>query len=491
MLEEVVRQFGADLLEVLVAPQGLGVVVGGVAIRDPFDVEPAAAGALVLLVGVDPDGPEAADVVRGLGGAAAVVVRGTVARPEPLVEAAREAGVALLATRWPLPWTHLYVLLAGSLPETGVADGGRDLGGVPPGDLPALADAVAAALDRPVVMVDTQWRLLAYSAIPGQWSDDLHREMILGRAVPAGSAPPHTRRVVLGDGRARRFDFGEHSRIGVGIRTGAEPRGMLWVLEGRQPLPDERLPLVEEFARLAGVHLGRARAARTAARERFSELTARALDGEATCAELGLDPHAGLAVVAIGALVPMAGEALLDGIATYLEAYRRVPACVLRGETVHCLLSAPAAGVRETVVSLARRAGGRHRLAAGVGGRVTAPGDLPTSLRHAVLALGVVREHPADPPVATVDEVRVRAALAEVHELLNDHPDLLVHDIAALEEWAAVWVEEHGDVRAAAARLGVHPNTLRYRLRKLVESGADLTDPDMRYVAWIRRRFSL
>jgi DNA-binding PucR family transcriptional regulator len=44
-------------------------------------------------------------------------------------------------------------------------------------------------------------------------------------------------------------------------------------------------------------------------------------------------------------------------------------------------------------------------------------------------------------------------------------------------------------VAAAAAALHTHPNTFRYRLRRLTEvGGIDLTDPDARFAAMLELR---
>jgi DNA-binding PucR family transcriptional regulator len=43
------------------------------------------------------------------------------------------------------------------------------------------------------------------------------------------------------------------------------------------------------------------------------------------------------------------------------------------------------------------------------------------------------------------------------------------------------WLRHPGDPRAAARELRIHPNTLRYRMRKLLELvPLDLDDPDVR-----------
>jgi DNA-binding PucR family transcriptional regulator len=50
-------------------------------------------------------------------------------------------------------------------------------------------------------------------------------------------------------------------------------------------------------------------------------------------------------------------------------------------------------------------------------------------------------------------------------------------------------VDALGDVRAAAARLHVHPNTLRYRVRRAAElTGLDLDDPLVRLFASLQLR---
>lgn len=52
-----------------------------------------------------------------------------------------------------------------------------------------------------------------------------------------------------------------------------------------------------------------------------------------------------------------------------------------------------------------------------------------------------------------------------------------------------VWLDCQGDVGAAATRLQVHANTLRYRLRRAQERfGLDLEDPDVRLSMWLQLR---
>lgn len=531
-LAQVLERIGPALADVVTAPQGTGVAVSGPAIHDLLDPAPPRPGSLVLLVGVEPAAPAAAAAIGRLAGASAVVIRGATADVALLAPAAAAAGVALVALHTALSWSHLHMQAERameaadrvSIPPGGAAG---DLGSAPVGDLPALVNAIAAVLDRPVAIIDTQWQLLAYSTVAGQWIDDLQREVILTRVVPVANAPQQTRRLLLTGVHAMHFTTdtadGPIWRIGAGIRAGREPLGMMWVLEGHERLPDDRLVLVEEYARVAGAHLARARTARTAARRLRAELVGQALDGNpeepgrarAACRRLGLDPDAGIAVVAIGALRPTPGatgmdETVLDAVAAYLDAYRRAAACVLRDDTVYCLMPAPEqrswAGLRDVVDGLVRSVGGGRRLVAAVGGRVTGVEALGRSRRHADLALAALRADPrADPRVdlrtdlrtdlrgraaVTIEEMRPAAALHELRTLLAEHPELLVHEPHGdLDDAAAsvlAHIDAHGDVRAAAGVLGVHPNTLRYRVRRLAEAGTDLADPATRLMAWIR-----
>src|SRR5689334_16641586 len=108
-LAEVVASLGVGVLDVVAAPAGVDVSVEHIELFD--STHPAArAGALVLGVGVDPAARTAVDVIATLAdaGATGIVVKGEAAR---LVTAARDAGVALLATAPEMDWGQLHALL--------------------------------------------------------------------------------------------------------------------------------------------------------------------------------------------------------------------------------------------------------------------------------------------------------------------------------------------------------------------------------------------
>jgi DNA-binding PucR family transcriptional regulator len=99
-----------------------------------------------------------------------------------------------------------------------------------------------------------------------------------------------------------------------------------------------------------------------------------------------------------------------------------------------------------------------------------------------------------------IDEVRSHAALIELLDLVAAHPPLrhgAVRDLARHDRdhgtffiaMLRAYLDCHGEVARAAAELGIHPNTLRYRLRRLAQvARISLDDPDERLVASVQLR---
>jgi DNA-binding PucR family transcriptional regulator len=72
---------------------------------------------------------------------------------------------------------------------------------------------------------------------------------------------------------------------------------------------------------------------------------------------------------------------------------------------------------------------------------------------------------------------------------------LLAHDRehhTCYAESLSAYLDAFGDVNRAASTLNIHPNTLRYRVRRVAEiCGLDLDDPDERLMAAIQLRTSM
>ncbi len=110
-----------------------------------------------------------------------------------------------------------------------------------------------------------------------------------------------------------------------------------------------------------------------------------------------------------------------------------------------------------------RRAAAAYRLAAAGG----APGGLVVAEDHlATLLLAADRGLAAD----------LAASRLAPLEALADGPR------ARLTDTLRAWLDRPGQVQAVAAELGVHPQTVRYRVRQLRELfGARLEDPEARF----------
>ncbi len=83
-------------------------------------------------------------------------------------------------------------------------------------------------------------------------------------------------------------------------------------------------------------------------------------------------------------------------------------------------------------------------------------------------------------------------AAAEEQTPTGPYQRLLVHDREHGSELVATlraYLDAFGDVNLASARVHVHANTFRYRLKRLVEiSGLDLADPDARLTVTLQMR---
>jgi len=140
------------------------------------------------------------------------------------------------------------------------------------------------------------------------------------------------------------------------------------------------------------------------------------------------------------------------------------------------------------------------RLVVGIGSSVDQLEDVPRSRHAAERAVEVLAHRPEGVRIAHIEDVREHAALLELLELAENRPslregavaDLAAHDAEHGSDLVGTlrgYLDCHGDIGKAAASLSVHPNTLRYRLRRLQEiAGINLADPDARLVYELQLR---
>jgi hypothetical protein len=533
-LGRVLDDLGTTLLELVHGDADQAFDIGGVAIHDPLEEPVLPQHALVLGVGLhEPE--EIARLLRTLGRheAAGLVLRAPVALSADLAAAAGEAGVALLGLTRGASWAQLAAILRSLLAEGDVGDAGPEtLGGIPSGDLFALANAVAALLDAPVTIEDRGSRVLAFSGRQDE-ADPSRVETILGRRVPERYARLITERGVFRDlYRSDRPVYVEPPpggldgfcvpRVAMAVRAGDEVLGSIWAAV-REPLSADRTRALCDASRLVALHMLRIRAGADVERRLRTDLLSTALEGGAGAREalnrLGL---ADQPVVVLALATPESAEAersigtdtgraterqrLCDGLAMHLSAVHPRCAAALVGDVVYGLVPVVRAddGERRAVhiaADFLDRVGDRTRAVVGVGPVARDTAGLSGARASADRALRVLRTGTGgERRVARLADVHVEALLLELRDLVaarGDRPTgpvarLLAYDgrhNAKLTPTLRAWLDAFGDVPAAAVAMHVHPNTFRYRLRRLAEvGGIDLADPEARFAAMLQLR---
>jgi len=508
---------GDGILQVLAAPKLLDVVVGEIVIHDPAEPLRAEPGDVVLAVGVHADRREAVELVEGAGraGAAAVVVKCSDHGSEHVIDAAQRSGVALLGAVSEIGWGQLHALLR-TARSAGGPDPARPAAAV--GDLFALANAVAAMVGGPTTIEDPQSTVLAYSS--GDASiDEPRRDTILGRRVPdQWLARLRTdgvfRRLWASDGVVR-IDYPDvpelRPRLAIAVRAGTEILGSIWVLEGDRVLGPDAAAALQDAARIAALHLLRHQSSEDLARRQRAETLRAALEGrlapELLEDSLGRGPVTVLAFElgpATGAELALHVERAVNVIALQGEAYRRGTACVAIGNIVYMLLPTAPRGPETARVDLVRLANDivervaaslHIALRAGISSTLASSRDLPTGRAEADNVVRALLETGDARVVAHIDDVRSHVTLLELRRRADEIMSgkvarMIEHDEGhntAYAETLKAYLDAFGDVGRAAQAVNVHANTLRYRLRRLVELfGIDLEDPVERLVAHLQ-----
>lgn len=507
---------GAEAVTALCLPSGRQTLVGAPVIYGSDEPMIAFDGALLLVTGK----PEAALLERAASaGVAAVVVRGGLGDPAPLVETARSTGVALLAAAPGLSWGQLYALVDALLAVVAPA---ADLGGVQAADLFALANQVATRVGGAVAIEDLAMRVLAYSTVGGQQIDELRREGILGRRVPEHPTHPEEYAAVLRSEEAVwSYEPREYlPRLAIAVRARGEALGTIWVVQADTPLEPDAAAVLAEAAKTAAPHLARISLAADEARRTRDEWLGWLLRGVGPVGELatsfGLHPDEPVAVVAIGTreAEPRTAQSTPrrtdifaathagDLLRTAYAAYRiraavgavdgRAYAIVAAGSTAPLLRRITA----DTLGQITDRLGGEWR--AGIGRTVGSVAQTPISARQAGEALRAMCGPFAGGEVGGHEELSAALFLLDVAGSMKTRPALLGEPLSLVVQHDArhgtdyvhslrVWLAAHYDVPRAAETLSLHPNTLRYRLRRIGELIA-LDDPDVRLVLALQLR---
>ncbi|MEU4491937.1 helix-turn-helix domain-containing protein [Streptomyces sp. NPDC023998] len=537
-LRQLLTTLGEPVLELQAAPKGLDVEVREVGIldlEDPEDPAQARTGELLLAVGAR--GRAALPSLRAAGaaGAAAVAVRAAgQEQTAMLAEAAADAGVALLTVRQETRWERLDSLVRAVLgSEQSAAPAGHETGG----DLFSLAQTTAVLTGGIVSIEDTAHRVLAYSRSSDE-VDALRRLSILGWQGPEAYLSKlrewgvfeHLRTSGTVIAVDEHPELGIRRRLAVGIRAGTRPLGTIWVQEGSRPLTPRSQDVLLGAARVAAPHLIRLRREVSPDMQLTRTLLAGLLDGSSgpqlPAVHLGLDPRLPAAVVGF-ALKPRSqahaggggggeeGEGLAEltrteitGVIAVHAAARHHNALVVPvGTRIYVLLPELPAGITASVLRGWSReilqAAESHvgvSLRAAIGPVVAELLDTTLSRREADRVLDAMACGAVTADVASLDEVRAEVLVAEILATLAQRPDLRdprLTELAERDERSGTrytqsllaYLDAFGDIPTAAARLHIHRNTLRYRIRRAQElTGLDLSHPQQRLLAMLQLR---
>lgn len=467
-----------------------------VAMHDPTDASPAA-GDVFLAVGIE----SISRAVELAAAAQAVVVllRGDYEAVDDLHRNGHQPDIITLVVDPSVSWSQLLEVVYGLVFEGRETEAGRG-----PSDLFALADTVAAAVEGAVTIEDRLSRVLAYSSLQHD-VDSARHETIVGRRVPDTIRQLFTEQRIFA--RLSTSDeplfvpaspqHGLRGRMVVAIRAGRELLGSLWVTCD-SPLPEHRAQILRDSSRTVALHLLRSRVSADLERQVESELVIQLLEARADTTTvlgklgIGTGPFRVIALQAHVHGERHAAVLLAFENATTGFGWSRPGRSALFGNTVYTVLPCgdDSRSAREWLQTITSSLPEHVTIAAGIGGAAT-PSELPTSRNEADESLALHTTRPQTAPVGydeSWDQIllqRLRNAAASGRiPTRGPLADLARHDAAYNTQYLPTlraWLQAQADLTVAADRLDVHPNTIRYRLRKMHEiADLHLDDPEQR-----------
>jgi len=510
------------------APRGLDIPVASVALVDADDVRlglavgPGSADLFFLLGVADADAVRwLADQVEGteltsmsppqrLRPPAAIFVK------EPTDAAVQRAvtlGTAVVAVEPRARWESLYKLVNHAFEHHGDrGDPHRDSGT----DLFGLAQSIADRTRGMISIEDEQSHVLAYSASSDE-ADELRRLTILGRAGP----PEHLEWIgqwgifdALRAGGdvvrvAERPELGLRPRLAVGIHLPSPDArrppafaGTIWLQQGSASLADDAENILRGGAVLAARTMSRLAAAPSMHTVHVQELLglgaapAATSSKEVTSEVSAIARELGISADARAAVIGFQGAGTSSSaIALSASAFRIDAQVVSTGDRVYVLLpkigapSSVMSWVRGMVAALHRELGMTLRavvaaplagLAGAAGARVEVDRVFDSAARHP----GAIGQ------ITSLEEARTTVLLDEIVSQVADRPRLVDPRVRKLREQdpmlaetLGAYLDGFGDIATVAQRLHVHPNTVRYRVRRIEKLlSTSLNDPDDRLV---------
>ncbi|MDP7705531.1 CdaR family transcriptional regulator [Mycobacterium sp. TY815] len=504
-LGQLLLALDATMVTLVRAPRGLDLPVSSAALIDSDDVRlglARAAGSADVFFFVGVTGDEAA---RCIGSQVNSPVAVFIKEPsEALVTAAVRAGAAVVAVEPQARWERVYRLVNHVLEHHGDRAGPHEDSGT---DLFGLAQSLADRIHGMVSIEDAQSHVLAYSASSDE-ADELRRLSILGRAGP----PEHLQWIgqwgifdALRAGGdvvrvAERPELGLRPRLAIGIHRSEPPTfaGTIWVQQGSQPLADDAEEVLRGAAVLAARIMARLAARPSPHAQQMQQLLGLGQgepgDLSAVARELGLPADGAGALIGWDTIGDTDRQSrLAEVVALSASAFRPDAQVASNGSRIYALIPqisktrSVSSWVRGTISAL------RTELNVEMRAVIAAPVNGLAAVAAARSEVDRVLDSAARHPdsfgrVTSLAEARTTVLLDEIVTLVGADERLVdprVRELHArdpvLTETLRAYLDCFGDIGAAASWLQVHPNTIRYRVRRIEQLlGTSLANPDVR-----------
>jgi len=378
-------------------------------------------------------------------------------------------------------------------------------------DLFDVVDTIARLLGGSVVVEDVDFRVLAYSAVPGQPNDEGRRSAILNRRIAERwlqwlEESGIRERLVKSDELVRLDNPWATSLIRYiqPIRASDQLVGYLW-LYFETELDADAPRTILEFAHLLGPELARRSPTLTEnpGGHVLRQFLAGGLSASHAASILGVDEHSNIVVIAVDVDVEATkSDAVIiqsravRALALYTQMHLASSLVGTVDQQIYLLHASPrlkpdvAAIMRAISKHLTRAVQTKVRAAAG--GIHQGLAEAEISRNEADLTLRVLRTKNDWERDGLFASMRHDIVLNEIVDVLRARPilvrglldRLITHDRQYNTDYVTtlrVYINSFGDMRAAAQSLNLHPNSLRYRVKRLTEiGGLDLDDPKLR-----------
>lgn len=512
-----IDQIGPRSLRLLSPTDPPKTVITGTELVDASESLPEYAGTLLFVVSASAMPPSVIQSIVEQAATqeyAAIAMKISDARREELTTLADNAGVTLLEVAEHVSWRYFEATVDALLGEQNMTASAARHPSYEP--LFALANTIAERFGGSVVIEDLSRNVLAYSSVPGQLIDTLRTEGILTRQAPYSPLNDEQYRLVLRATEPLQFPRAdaEEARIGLAVRAGSVPLGTIWAIDGRadagaQLTAEDALVLriTQEAAASLMLDSLRIHEANQKPREAVLRRLLNASDVIGTeLAELGLSPDRGVTLTAfhnprcLDSAIALAQ--VRNTVSKHHSSYRDETISVSLGGVVFTLLGT---SDPEEVTSVTERALPLIDRVVGEGSRaviaraVWHAGDIARS-RHELDAIMRCISEVLEPRVLLREDVQPQLFINRIRDVLSEEPlvrnpmldTLIARDTPAsveLLKTLEAWCSNLGNVARTAQEIGVHENTVRYRINRLTHTHSlNLDDPDVLLTTWLQLR---